>query len=139
MRISIRSAALLTLAIALTPVPSAAQDPAGDREAVRQAVLDYVEGFYQGDTARLVRSIHPDVAKYGYYIPRDSAHYVGEAMPWPEFLSYANMVRTRNREAPASAPREITIFEVQDQTASARLRAGGAPTTCCWGKKTAAG
>ena len=95
----------------------------GDRAGVERAVLDYVEGFYEGDTAKLVRSVHPNVVKYGFYIPRDSSRYSGEAMPYAEFLAYANRVKARGRPAPADAPKRIEIFDVQDQTASAKLTA----------------
>ncbi len=94
-----------------------------DREGVRRAVLDYVEGFYEGDTAKLVRSIRPEVYKYGFWLPRDSTRYVGEQMPWPEFLSYANGVKKNNRQAKADAPKEIALLDVLDQTASAKLTA----------------
>jgi hypothetical protein len=106
----------------LAPAGLAAQS-AEDRQAVERAVRDYVEGFYEGDTAKLVRSVHPEVAKYGYYIPRDSSRYVGEAMPFAEFLSYANRIRTRGQPAPADAPKRVEVFDVQDQTASAKLTA----------------
>lgn len=99
-----------------------AQSPS-DRAGVERAVLDYVEGFYEGDTLKLKRSVHPDVAKFGYYIPRDSSRYVGEAMPFPEFLSYARGIKERNRPAPADAPKKVEIFDVLDQTASAKLTA----------------
>lgn len=99
-----------------------AQSPQ-ERSAVERAVLDYVEGFYEGDTAKLVRSIRPEVVKFGFFIPRDSSRYVGEAMPWPEFLAYARSIRERNRPAPATAPKQVEIFDVQDQTASAKLTA----------------
>ena len=111
-----------SVATALVAAPARAQD-GDEREGVRRAVLDYVEGFYEGDTAKLIRSVHSDVQKYGFYIPRDSARYVGEAMPWAEFLSYARNVRARNRPAPATAPKEIVIYDVLDQTASAKLTA----------------
>lgn len=121
-----RLASLLTLAVlAASHVPLAAQDGAGsaDREAVRAAVLDYVEGFYEGDSARLVRSVWPEVRKYGYYVPRDSASYVGEAMPYAEFMRFAAAVKAGRVRTPANAPKEIEIFDVQDQTASAKLTA----------------
>lgn len=94
-----------------------------DREGVRRAVLDYVEGFYEGDTAKLVRSIRPEVYKYGFWRQRDSTSYVGEEMKWPEFLSYANGVKKNNRQAAANAPKEIQLLDVLDQTASAKLTA----------------
>ena len=105
-----RKAALVLL---LAPGFGRAQAPA-DRAAVERAVLDYVEGFYEGDTAKLVRSVRPEVTKYGFYVPRDSTRYVGEAMPWPEFLSYARSIRERNRPTAANAPKQ----EVDDSPRS---------------------
>ena len=101
---------------------SPAQSPT-DRAAVERAVLDYVEGFYEGDTVKLVRSVHPEVAKYGYYIPRDSTRYLGEAMPFSDFLSYARRVKARGQPTPPDAPKQVQVFDIQDQTASAKLTA----------------
>ncbi len=92
-----------------------------NREDARRAVLDYVEGFYEGDTTKLVRSVAAMVYKYGYSKRGES--YVGSQMPYAEFMSFANGVKAgRNRPA-ANAPKEITLFDVQDQTASAKLTA----------------
>lgn len=102
--------------------PLAAQG-ASDKEGVRRAVLDYVEGFYEGDTTKLIRSIRPEVVKYGFFKPKADGPYAGEAMPWKEFLSYANGVKARGKPTPATAPKEITILDVADQTASAKLTA----------------
>ena len=113
----------ISLLVLLGSAPIAGAQSTQERSAVERAVLDYVEGFYEGDTAKLVRSIRPEVVKYGFFIPRDSSRYVGEAMPWPEFLSYAKSIRERNRPAPATAPKRVEIFDVQDQTASVKLTA----------------
>jgi Putative lumazine-binding len=113
---------LLVLAASIL-APRLAKAQAADREAVRQAVLDYVEGFYQGDSTRLVRSVWPQVRKYGYWRGKPDAPYAGEAMSYPEFMSYANGVKSGKHKTPAGAPKDITIFDVQDQTASAKLTA----------------
>lgn len=94
-----------------------------DRLAVRRAVMDYLEGFYEGDTAKLVRSVRADVFKYGFWRGRDSTAFHGERMPWAEFLAYAKQVRARGRQTPSSAPRDVVLFDVQDHTASAKLTA----------------
>ena len=99
--------------------PAHAQDTAG----VRRAVLDYVEGFYEGDSTKHIRSIRPEVFKYGFWIPRDSSKYSGEQMKWPEFHAYTKRVRDNKRFAPATAPKDIVIYDVLDQTASAKLTA----------------
>jgi hypothetical protein len=107
----------------LVPATVLGQAGSEEREMVRRAVLDYVEGFYEGDSTKLVRSVRPEVFKYGFWIPRDSARYRGEQMKWPEFHAYANGVKANKRFAPATAPKDIVIFDVLDQTASAKLTA----------------
>jgi hypothetical protein len=102
---------------------SSAQVSASERDAVRQAVLDYVEGFYEGDSTKHLRSIRPEVYKYGFSIPRDSSKYQGQQMTWTGFLNYTRNVRANNRFAPATAPKQIEIYDVLDQTASAKLTA----------------
>jgi len=112
-----------TCALLLVVAARAAGQASRDREGVRRAVLDYVEGFYEGDTSKLVRSVHPDVHKFGFWVPRDSTGYVGEAMPWADFLSYARRIREQGTQARPTAPKDIAVFEVLDQTASAMLGA----------------
>ncbi|MEZ5424849.1 MAG: nuclear transport factor 2 family protein [Pyrinomonadaceae bacterium] len=34
-----------------------------DKEAIRQAALDYIEGWYEGNAERMERALHPDLAK----------------------------------------------------------------------------
>ena len=118
-----RRHAVFALAVLSLAAGGAGAQSHADKEGVRRAVLDYVEGFYEGDTLKLQRSIRPEVYKYGFWIPRGSTGYSGEKMPWPEFLEYANRVRQDNRQAPPTAPKEIVVYEAQDQTASAKLTA----------------
>jgi hypothetical protein len=113
---------LVSLASTLTAQQSG-RPADSDRDGVKRAVLDYVEGFYEGDSTKLVRSVRPDVFKYGFWIPRGSTSYSGEQMKWEEFHSYANNVKARRNFAPATAPKDVVIFEVLDQTASAKLTA----------------
>ncbi len=120
--------AALVLSAAACPAwsqgtPVTATGTAADREAVRRAVLDYVEGFYEGDSTRFLRSIRPDVFKYGFWRQRDSTSYAGERMAWSEFFDYARRVKQNNRPAPATAPKKVEVFEVQNQTASAKVTA----------------
>jgi len=116
------SRAIVGIALLLLTGVASAQS-AADSANVRAAVLDYVEGFYEGDTTKLARSIRPEVNKYGFSRHRDSTSYRGQAMPWTEFLSYAKGVKARGRPTPATAPKEIVVFDVLDQIASAKLTA----------------
>ena len=109
------------LAFSLRPVH--AQRSASDIEGVRNAVLDYVEGFYQGDTVRLVRVLRPEMYKFGFWRNSDTTSYRGSQMTYPQALAYANRVKAGNTQAPASAPRTVQVLDVMDQTASAKLTA----------------
>ena len=123
---AMRRASRLSFAICVALASRQAQAqaaPAADREAVRRAVLDYVEGFYEGDSVKLARSVRPEIYKYGFWRQRDSTRYAGEQMKYPEFFDYARNVKKNNRQAPPTAAKVVDVFDVQNQTASAKLTA----------------
>ena len=134
-RPALRALVLLTSCIAFTPLwPTALRAQAAsttstatatneDREAVRRAVLDYVEGFYEGDSAKLARSVRPEIFKYGFWRQRDSTTYAGEQMKYQEFFDYARRVKQTNRPAPPTAAKVVDLLDVQNQTAAAKLTA----------------
>lgn len=119
----LRGAIAIGISAAALSSPAFARQSADNRELVRRAVLDYVEGFYEGDSSKFVRSVSPEVFKSGYFIPRDSANYVSSRMPWPEFHAYANRVKAAGRQTASTAPKDVVIYDVLDQTASAKLTA----------------
>jgi hypothetical protein len=43
--------------------PKPAFDPEKEKKAIRQAALDYLEGYYSGDAERMARAIHPELCK----------------------------------------------------------------------------
>jgi putative lumazine-binding protein len=89
-----------------------------DREAVKEAVLDYVEGVYEVNPAKIERSVHPELAKRGFFIHDQEA--IESTMSFPEFIEHA---KTYNKDGqfPPDAPKEIIIYEVLDHTASVKL------------------
>ena len=128
---TVRTVRLLSLALICAAATARAQTPTPPRYAaaeaeiqlVRRAALDYLEGFYEGDTTKLVRSVSPTVVKYGYFVKRGESAYSGEPMPFAEFMSYANSVKKDNRQAAATAPKEVVVYEVLDQTAAVKVTA----------------
>jgi Putative lumazine-binding len=92
-----------------------------DREAVRQAALDYVEGIYNVDPSRIERSVHPKLAKLGFYRPPTADTYnPGTAMTFERLIEIA---KNFNKEGKLrkDAPKEITVYDVLDQTATVKL------------------
>ncbi|MEP6493485.1 MAG: nuclear transport factor 2 family protein [bacterium] len=61
-----RSLARLTLALlsAATALTTRAEaQAAADTAAIRATAMDYIEGWYAGDAARMERAVHPELAK----------------------------------------------------------------------------
>ena len=115
--------AVLLAALVATPLAAQAPASAADREAVRRALLDYVEGFYEGDSTKHVRSVWPEVRKWGYWRASPDSAYRGMGMPYARFMSFAANVRAGRTRTPANAPKVVEIFEVLDQTASGKVTA----------------
>ncbi|HEV7836602.1 MAG TPA: nuclear transport factor 2 family protein, partial [Gemmatimonadaceae bacterium] len=61
MRLS--NAALLVVSISLTPFSTSSSQSPADSVAIRQTALDYIQGWYAGDAARMERALHPELAK----------------------------------------------------------------------------
>lgn len=116
-----RGTLLTVLTLASMTLPVRAQQATPDRDAVRRAALDYLEGFYDGDSTKIVRSVRPDVRKVGYYTEQGSPTYKPDEMSYAAMIEYTNNFRKRGRTTPASAPREVTVGEVNDQTATAKV------------------
>ena len=112
---------LMILSFLLMFLPQSAQ--VADREAVRLAVLDYVEGIYYTQPERLERSVHPSLAKLGFYRAPESTEFgPGRPMTYDRLIQIA---KTFNKDGklPKDAAKEIVIYDVLEQTASVKLTA----------------
>ena len=59
----IHSLLLLTVPLALTGSATLSCQTQSDSAAIRQTALDYIQGWYEGDGARMERALHPELAK----------------------------------------------------------------------------
>jgi len=91
-----------------------------DVEGVRAAVLDYVEGIYEVAPERIERSVHPSLRKHGFWWNEKDKVYQEFPMTFEQLRNLAAQYN-KNGRVPKDAPKEITIFEVKDKTASAKL------------------
>src|SRR2546422_2151102 len=57
---SVRPSLLL---VTFLPLAVLRAQTAADSSGIRQAALDYIEGYYEGDGARMERALHPELAK----------------------------------------------------------------------------
>jgi len=95
--------------------PKPAFDPEREKKAIRQAALDYLEGYYSGDAERMARGVHPELCKM---IPvtlpqtgRTMLNYSGS-----ELLIEATRARTGLLDEDKRNIR-LTIFDVQPNIA----------------------
>lgn len=121
----LRSCLLFVLALAsaawageAAPVSAPAVSEA-DRTGIHQAALDYAEGWYEGDAARMERALHPDLAKR--VVVTDAN---GKArLDHMGALRLVQGVRAGHGKAtPKEKQRkDITIFDVQGNAATVKL------------------
>lgn len=94
-----------------------------ERLAVAAAVLDYVEALYAVDPRRIERSVHPELAKRGFWRRESESAYQELTMTYDELHSLAARWNQGGRVDPSTALKEIVVLDVLDQTASAKLTA----------------
>ena len=108
----------------LTLIGSLAGNAQTAKDEVTNAVKNYVDAFYFGDTTKIHQSISKEVVKYGYYIPKGKTMYEGEPMSFQEMINYAVNVKKRGISPNVEKfPKKIEVLDVQDQTANAKLTA----------------
>ena len=114
----------IVLVLGLGPVVLSQTQGTPDREAVRQAALDYVEGIYAVQPERIERSVHPTLVKRGFYKKDASTPYVESPMTYDQLV---NLARTWNKEGKRdTSVKQVTVLDVLDQTAAAKV-------TTAWG------
>jgi len=94
-----------------------------DREAVRRAVLDYVESAYEHKPENIERSVHPDLVKLGFVKRGEAAEYQQAPMSYEELHALVTRWKEQGYRFPSDAPKEVVVFDVLDQTAAAKLTA----------------
>ncbi len=91
-----------------------------DLDKIKKAAQDYIEGFYEGDTTKIKRSIHPDLSKLGYGSKsKGSKEHI---MSYDRAISFAQDVANDPKwAAPKDAVKKIEIMDAQDKIACVKL------------------
>jgi hypothetical protein len=118
-RVCFVSAVALAAALSLAPVSRA--QTTEDREGVRQAALDYVEGIYNVQPERIQRSVHPSLVKRGFYKRDAATPYAESPMTYEQLVKLA---ASWNKDGKRDTSiKDVTVLEVLDQTAVAKVTA----------------
>ena len=90
-----------------------------DADLIKQAALDYIEGWYEGDATRMERALHPDVAKRIVRVDQRGRHSLGQ-------LSAMGLVQATREKGGKDIPKEkqqkdVTVLDIFGNTASAKI------------------
>lgn len=94
-----------------------------DEAAVREAVMNYVNAFYQAKPELGEASVATDLAKRGY-----ARRSVEDPYSGPFFMTFDQLLEmsadwAEGEDIGPDTPKEITIFEISDVTASVKIEA----------------
>jgi len=127
----IRAAGTLMLSVSLgvawsgaLPAKDCPPPTKADESAVRQASLDYIEGWYAGDVVRMTRALHPELAKRRVFTDPKSGRSVLEQM------GAMTLVQKTQKAYGAETPKEqqkkdVAVLDICRDAASVRIDAAG--------------
>lgn len=111
----------LLIVMSITLKLSMAQDT---RQKIERACLDYIEGFYEGDSTKLIRSLKPSLYKFGYWKNKTTGVYEPDgSMSYRQALDYAKNVLVKKNFAKPDSPKKVEILDIGNSIASAKVSA----------------
>jgi len=116
---------ILAVLLVLVAVTSFAGDQAAsnleaEKEAAIKTALDYSDGAYSGDAARMERALHPDLNKL-FFSRRAPA--MGLAASYSTFSSLVELTRTASFTLePEKRLTETSVLEIKDDVACVRVK-----------------
>lgn len=94
------------------------------RKEIERACLDYIEGFYEGDTTKLERSLKPTLYKFGYWKNKTTGSYEPDGqMTFRQAIDYAKRVAEKKNFAKEDSPKKVEILDVGNSIAAAKVTA----------------
>lgn len=91
-----------------------------DTIKIKEAALNYVEGFYNSDTARIASAVHPDLAKR--IVAKDSTGYFLVNMTAKQLISASKKYKksyAHNQDEPFKG--EVIIYDIYRNIAMAKI------------------
>jgi predicted lipid-binding transport protein (Tim44 family) len=104
--------------------PTEQSSAASDAEGIRQAALDYAEGYYEGNAERMERALHPDLAKRIVHTnPQNGRSRLDQ-------MSALSLVQVARGGSGRQTPKErqqkdVTVLDVYENAATVKLVMSG--------------
>lgn len=98
-----------------------------DDELVYSAAKDYLDGLYEVDTAKIIRSVDPKLTKLGmWYSDEEKTWYGPGTMTFDQLVSLSAKWNKNGDQVTADTPYGIEVLDIESQTATAKV-------TAAWG------
>jgi len=103
-----------------------AKSQEAERTAIERAALDYIEAFCEGKPELLERSVHPELAKIGFWQEPDASEPELHAMTREEAIELAGTLKASGH-VPEGAEHEVRVLAHDGRIAAVEVNA-------FWGK-----
>lgn len=91
---------------------------------VERACLNYLEGFYEGDTMKLITTLKPTLYKFGYWKNNKSGEYQAQGlMSFEKAVNYSRNVLEKKEFPAEGAPKKVEVLDVMNHIAAAKVTA----------------
>ena len=102
---------------------SAQSNGNAEKDAVAAAAMDYIVALYEAKPELIARSVHPNLAKVGFYRKKGDTAFTSATMSYQQLFDLAGTWNKDGKRPVATAPKGVTVYEVLNQTASAKVTA----------------
>ncbi len=109
--------------IFLVNFPLKAQE-VSDNQKIKEVCLNYLEGFYEGDSIKIINNLKPSLYKFGYWKDSKSGKYLGDGhMTYRQAIDYSKRVLEKKLFAKEDAPKMVEVLDIMNHIAVAKVTA----------------
>ncbi len=95
-----------------------------NKELIEKACMNYIEGLYQGDTIKIIKSVKPTLYKFGFWKNKPTGEYESDGnMTFDQVRQYAVNVLKKKKFAKSSAPKKVEVLSIMNHIAAAKITA----------------
>jgi hypothetical protein len=109
--------ALVVATFAATALANPPAAPAADAEAIKLTALDYIEGWYDGDAARMEKALHPELAKRIVWTDASGQNTLGQMSA----MTLVQRTREGTGKSDTTRQKDVTILDVFENTAMVKV------------------
>lgn len=94
-----------------------------DEKLIEKVCLGYLEGFYEGDTLKILDNIQPRLHKFGFWKNDSGKYELDSYMTFEQAKNYARNVRENEDYAGENSSKKVEVLDIMNHIASAKVTA----------------